>query len=246
MSSVITVKHLTMKYVVTKDRADSVKEYLIRYLKRQLTRDEFIALDDISFKVGKGEVVGIVGLNGSGKSTLLKLISGVLKPTSGTVERVGSVAPLIELGAGFDDDLTARENIYLNGAVMGFSHREMAKKYDAIISFAELEKFQDRALKTFSSGMRARLGFSVATATKPEVLIVDEILGVGDFLFKEKSEARIKELMAGGTTVLLVSHTIKQIRELCSRALWLDEGHLLMDGATREVCDAYEAGAGAL
>jgi ABC-type polysaccharide/polyol phosphate transport system ATPase subunit len=244
MSTVITTDHVTMRYVITKDRVDSLKEYVIKYLKRQLSHEEFTALDDISFAISAGEVVGIIGLNGSGKSTLLKLISGILKPTSGRVERIGTVAPLIELGAGFDDDLTARENVYLNGAVLGFSRREMAKKYQSVIDFAELEEFQDMALKAFSSGMRARLGFSIATTTKPDILIADEILGVGDFRFKEKSEERISEMMAAGTTVLLVSHSIGQIRKICSRALWLDNGRLRMDGNVKKVCDAYEKLAG--
>jgi ABC-2 type transport system ATP-binding protein/lipopolysaccharide transport system ATP-binding protein len=184
-----------------------------------------------------------VGLNGSGKSTLLKLISGIMKPTEGTVRHIGVISPLIELGAGFDVDLTARENVFLNGAVLGFTHRQMAERYDHIISFAELEDFQDVPIKNYSSGMTARLGFSIATTIEPEILIVDEILGVGDFKFKEKSEHRIKELMRGGATVLLVSHSIEQIRKLCSRAIWLEKGIKVMDGEAVEVCKAYKTGA---
>ena len=243
MQTIIEVEHATMRFNMSKDKVDSLKEYFIRLIKRQLHFEEFLALKDVNFTVQKGDVLGIVGLNGSGKSTLLKLISGIMKPSSGTVKRTGSVAPLIELGAGFDADLTARENVFLNGAVLGYSHTTMAKKYNEIIDFAELADFQDVAVKNYSSGMIARLGFSIATITKPEILIVDEILSVGDFLFQEKSEDRIRELMSDGTTVILVSHSIKQVRELCSRVLWLDKGRLVMDGATEEVCDCYEEGA---
>ncbi|MDR2587580.1 MAG: ABC transporter ATP-binding protein, partial [Coriobacteriales bacterium] len=187
-----------------------------------------------------GDILGIVGLNGSGKSTLLKLISGIMKPTEGTLRRVGAVSPLIELGAGFDADLTARENVFLNGAVLGFSRKQMQEKYEHIIEFAELEEFQDVPIKKFSSGMKARLGFSIATTIEPEILIVDEILGVGDFKFRKKSEQRIQDLMQGGTTVLLVSHSIEQIKKLCDRAIWLEKGKKIMDGEALEVCAAYE------
>jgi ABC-type polysaccharide/polyol phosphate transport system ATPase subunit len=242
MQSIIDVNKVTMCFNMSKDKVDSLKEYFIRFSKRQLYFEEFYALQEVSLKVWPGDVLGIVGLNGSGKSTLLKIIAGIMRPTKGDVRRDGSLSPLIELGAGFSGDLTARENVFLNGAVLGYSHKYMAERYDEIIDFAELENFQDVAIKNFSSGMTARLGFSIATITKPDILIVDEILSVGDFLFKEKSEARIMELMAGGTTVLLVTHSIEQIKKLCSRVAWLDKGRLVMDGRTEEVCDAYEEG----
>jgi ABC-2 type transport system ATP-binding protein/lipopolysaccharide transport system ATP-binding protein len=244
MTAIIEVRNATMKFNMSSERVDSLKEYVIRLFKRQLYFDEFIALDGIDFKVTKGEIIGIVGLNGSGKSTLLKLVAGILKPSSGTVCHTGSISPLIELGAGFDVDLTARENVFLNGAVLGYSRRQMAVQYDEIISFAELESFQDVAIKNFSSGMVARLGFSIATITRPDILIIDEILSVGDFLFKKKSEQRINEMMDGGTTVLIVSHTIDQIERLCERVIWLDKGRMIMDGPALEVCATYKAKAG--
>jgi ABC-type polysaccharide/polyol phosphate transport system ATPase subunit len=244
MDTIIEVQQVTMRFRFSKDKVDSLKEYVIRLSKGQLRYEEFVALDKVDLEVRRGDILGIVGLNGSGKSTLLKLISGIMRPTEGSVRRVGAVSPLIELGAGFDSDLTARENVFLNGAVLGFTRRQMAERYDSIISFAELEGFQDVPIKNYSSGMTARLGFSIATTIEPEILIVDEILGVGDFKFREKSEQRIKDLMRGGTTVLLVSHSISQVKELCSRAIWLEKGKKVMDGGAAEVCAAYEAGAG--
>jgi ABC-2 type transport system ATP-binding protein/lipopolysaccharide transport system ATP-binding protein len=228
---------------MSSERVDSLKEYFIRLFKRQLHFEEFMALSDLSFSIQQGEVIGIVGLNGSGKSTLLKLVSGIMKPSSGNIWHQGSISPLIELGAGFDHDLTARENVFLNGAVLGYSKKSMEAKYDEIIDFSELHDFQDVAVKNFSSGMVARLGFAIATITKPDILIVDEILSVGDFLFQEKSERRINEMMSGGTTVLLVSHAIEQIERLCERVIWLDKGRMVMDGPVLEVCAAYKEGA---
>ncbi len=239
----IEVKNVTMKFNMSKEKVDSLKEYVIRFFKRQLYFEEFTALDNVSLTVERGGVTGIVGLNGSGKSTLLKVISGILKPTSGTAHIYGSISPLIELGYGFDFDLTARENVYLNGAVLGYSKSFMHDRYEEIIDFAELKEFEDVAIKNYSSGMVARLGFSIATITKPDILIVDEILSVGDFLFKEKSEKRIRDLMGDGTTVLMVSHDIKQIEKLCNHAIWLDHGKVMMDGEAKAVCEAYEAGA---
>lgn len=238
--NVIELKNITMKFRMTAQKVDSIKEYAIRGLKRQLEYKEFTALDDVSFNVKKGEVMGLVGLNGSGKSTLLKIISGILKPTSGSVKVNGNISPLIELGAGFDFDLTARENVYLNGAVLGFSHEQMDEKMEEIIEFSELQDFMDTAIKNFSSGMVARLGFSIATNIKPEILIVDEILGVGDFLFQQKCEQRIRNMMSGGTTVLMVSHSIGQIRGMCSRAVWLHKGFVQAVGDVTEICDRYE------
>lgn len=240
MPSVINVNDVTMRFNMSKERVDSIKEYFIKLSKHQLKFEEFIALDHISLSIEKGDVVGIVGLNGSGKSTLLKVISGILRPSSGSAAVQGTISPLIELGAGFDFDLTARENVFLNGSVLGFSKQTMAEKMDEIIDFAELREFMDVAIKNFSSGMVARLGFSIATITRPDILIVDEILAVGDFLFQQKCERRIAEMMSGGTTVLIVSHTIEQIERLCNRVIWLEKGRIKMDGSTKEVCEIYK------
>lgn len=239
MEDAITVSNVTMQFRMAKEKVDNIKEYAIKFLKRQITYTEFTALNDVSFEVKKGEVMGLVGLNGSGKSTMLKIISGILKPTSGNVSVKGSISPLIELGAGFDYDLSARENVYLNGSVLGFSKKEMDEKLEDIIEFSELSEFMDVIIKNFSSGMLARLGFSIATIVKPEILIVDEILAVGDFLFQQKCENRISDMMSGGTTVLMVSHSTDQIRRMCDRAVWLDKGNVKMVGAANEVCGEY-------
>ena len=228
---------------MSKEKIDNLKEYFIKLAKRQLMYEDFTALDKVSVNIKPGEVFGIVGHNGSGKSTLLKTISGILKPTVGTVKVHGSIAPLIELGAGFDLDLTARENIFLNGSVLGFSNQMIAEKFDEIVEFSELRDFLDVPMKNYSSGMVARIGFAVATMVKPDILIVDEILSVGDFLFQQKCEQRINALMQGGTTVLIVSHALEQIRRLCTRVMWLDKGKIKMIGDTKTVCDAYESGA---
>lgn len=236
----VDICNVTMKFNMPKEKVDSLKEFFVKKIKRQMRYEEFVALDDVSLQVNKGEVVGIVGLNGSGKSTLLKLVSGIMKPTSGTVTTYGSISPLIELGAGFDFELTARENVFLNGSVLGLSRNFIKEKYDEIIEFAELREFENTAIKNFSSGMVARLGFSIATLVKPEILIVDEILAVGDFLFQQKSEKRIQEMMSGGTTVLLVSHSIDQIERMCSRVLWLEHGKARMLGDAKTVCEEYK------
>ncbi len=236
----IVIDHVTMKFNMSKERIDNMKEYLIKLLKHQLFYEEFTALEDVSATIETGEVFGIVGLNGSGKSTLLKLVSGILKPTAGSVTANGTISPLIELGAGFDFEMTARENLFMNGSVLGYSREFMRKRFDEIIEFAELREFVDVPLKNFSSGMVARLGFSIATLVKPEILIVDEILAVGDFLFQQKCEKRIQEMMAGGTTVLIVSHSIEQIERLCSRVMWLEKGKVRMVGEVHEVCGAYQ------
>lgn len=241
MANAIEVSNVSMRFNMSKEKVDSIKEYMIKLIKRELRFEEFFALKNISINIEKGDVFGIVGLNGSGKSTLLKVISGILKPTKGTVKTYGSISPLIELGAGFDMDLTAGENIFLNGSVLGFSKSEMQEKYDNVIDFAELKDFENVAVKNFSSGMIARLGFAIATITKPDILIVDEILSVGDFLFQQKCEKRIRELMDGGTTVLIVSHSIEQIERLCKHVLWLEHGNMKMLGEMKEVCDAYKS-----
>lgn len=236
----IEVNHVSMRFNMSKERVDHLKEFVIKAIRRQLHFEEFLALNDVSFAIEQGDVFGIVGLNGSGKSTLLKVISGILKPSEGTVNTYGSIAPLIELGAGFDMELTARENIFLNGSVLGFSKKMMEEKFDEIIDFAEIGEFVDVPMKNFSSGMIARVGFSIATMTKPDILIVDEILSVGDFRFQEKCEKRINEMMSGGTTVLIVSHSIDQIERLCNHCLWLEHGNIKMLGDKEEVCNAYK------
>ena len=202
--------------------------------------EDFIAVDNVSFDIKKGDVFGIVGLNGSGKSTTLKLISGILTPTRGTVETQGTIAPLIELGAGFDFDLTARENIYLNGSVLGYSKKFMDEKFDDIVEFSEMREFLDTPMKNYSSGMVARIGFAIATVTKPDILIVDEILAVGDFHFQEKCEQRINSMINDDTTVIIVSHSIEQIERLCKHCVWLEKGKIRMIGDAKEVCDAYK------
>ena len=226
---------------MSKEKVDSIKEYFIKLVKRELHFEQFLALKDVSVTIEQGDVFGIVGLNGSGKSTLLKVISGILKPTKGTVKTVGTISPMIELGAGFDMDLTARENIFLNGSVLGYSKQMMEEKFDEILEFSELQPFVDVAVKNYSSGMVARLSFAIATITKPDILIVDEILAVGDFLFQQKCEKRIREMMDRGTTVIIVSHTIAQIERLCKHVLWLEHGNMKMLGDTKTVCDAYKA-----
>lgn len=229
-----------MDYRVQQENIKSIKEYLVNLVQGKVSYKEFRALDQVSVHVSPGEVCGIIGRNGAGKSTLLKVIAGVLTPTKGNVQINGNIAPMLELGAGFDQDLTARENIYLNGAILGYSKSFLQSKFDEIIDFAELDGFVDQPIRTFSSGMMMRLAFSIATLVEPEVLIVDEILSVGDRHFQRKSEERMRELMSGGTTVLMVSHSLAQIRSLCNHVLWLDHGKVVMDGDTTTVCDAYE------
>lgn len=236
----IKVENVSMCFNMPRERVDNLKEFFIKLVKKQLYYEEFYALSDVSLEIKKGEVIGLIGLNGSGKSTLLKVISGILKPTVGTAEINGTISPLIELGAGFDFELTTRENIFLNGSVLGFDRKFMKEKYDEILDFAELRDFENVAIKNFSSGMIARLGFAIATLVKPDILIVDEILAVGDFQFQQKCEARIAEMMAGGTTVIIVSHSIEQIERLCSRVIWLDHGKIVMSGDTSEVSEKYK------
>ena len=236
----IKADHISMKFKISHDRIQSLKEYTVAFLKHKLNYEEFWALKDVSFEVNKGEVLGIIGHNGAGKSTLLKVISGILKPTEGSISTDGNVVPMLELGSGFDMDLTGRENIFLNGAILGYDENFLKEKYEEIICFSELEKFIDVPIRNYSSGMLARLAFSVATVVNPEILIVDEILAVGDEDFQKKSRKRMLELMGGGTTVLFVSHQLSQIREMCSRVLWLEHGAIIMIGGTDEVCDRYQ------
>lgn len=239
MPHAVEVKDVSMHFNMNKDKIDNLKEYCIKLLKHQLFFEDFTALQDISFNIEAGDVFGIIGLNGSGKSTLLKVISGILKPTTGNVKVYGTIAPLIELGAGFDADLTARENIYLNGSVLGFSREFMREKFDEIVDFSELHEFIDVPIKNFSSGMVARIGFSVATIVKPDILICDEILSVGDYKFQEKCEERINQLMADGTTVILVSHSIKQVERMCRHILWLEHGKMKAIGG-KELIPLYQ------
>ena len=239
MGSVIKVNDVSMMFNLSSEKIDSIKEYFIKAVRRELHFQEFWALRDISFTLEKGDSLGIVGLNGSGKSTLLKIVSGILKPTKGTVETCGSIAPLIELGAGFDANLSARENIYLNGAILGYSRSYMAERFDEIIEFAELQDFVDTAVKNYSSGMVARLGFAIATMNVPDILIIDEILAVGDYKFQEKSFARMQEMIASGATVVFVSHSIEQVQKICKKALWLEHGHIRMLSDADAVCGEY-------
>jgi ABC-type polysaccharide/polyol phosphate transport system ATPase subunit len=229
-----------MHYNMPKEKLHSLKEYLIKLVKGQLHYENFVALDNVSLDIKKGDVFGIVGLNGSGKSTLLKIIAGVLTPTYGTVRADGLIAPLIELGAGFDMELTARENIFLNGSVLGFSKKMINERFEEIVAFSELEAFLDVPMKNYSSGMVARVGFAVATLVKPDILIVDEILAVGDFRFQQKCEQRIAGMMSGGTTVIIVSHSVEQIERMCNRAMWLEKGVVRRIGSAVEVCGEYQ------
>ena len=235
----IDVDHVTISFKKANQKIDNLKEYVVKLLKRELLFQEFLAVKDVSFQVKAGEAWGLIGTNGSGKSTMLKAISGILKPYKGTISVNGRVAPLIELGAGFDQELTARENIFLNGCVLGHSEKFMKEHFDEIVDFAELHDFLDSPLKNFSSGMRARLGFSIATMVKPDILIVDEILAVGDYKFRKKCEQRMGEMLSGGTTLLYVSHSIDEVKRLCDHALWIDKGVARMQGEVMEVCDAY-------
>lgn len=238
--AVIIADNLSMNFKIYNQRITSFKEYFIKKMKNDLRSTYFQALKDISFEVYRGDVFGILGLNGAGKSTLLKIVSGILKPTSGNIKINGSIAPLIELGAGFDPELTARENIYLNGAVLGYSNKFMNEKFNEILEFSELQDFVDTPIKNFSSGMYARLGFSISTAVVPDILILDEILSVGDFKFQEKCQEKIKNMIEKGTTVIFVSHSIDQIRMLCNRSLILEKGENIYQGNTSDVCDFYK------
>lgn len=235
----ISARDVAMRFRLSDDRILSLKEFVTRKLSGKIKISEFWALKGISFDVHKGEVLGIIGRNGSGKSTLLKCISGILKPTRGSVSCNGNIVPMLELGSGFDPDLTGRENVFLNGAILGYTEEFLKEKFDEILEFSELGEFIDVPIRNYSSGMMARLAFSVATVVNPQILIVDEILSVGDEAFQAKSRARMMELMGGGTTVLFVSHSLDQIREMCDRVLWIDSGEMKMFGPTDEVCNAY-------
>ncbi|MBQ8357047.1 MAG: ABC transporter ATP-binding protein [Clostridia bacterium] len=236
----IDINQATMDFRREHDNTNSLKEFFVKLLQGKLHYEKFRAVDNVTAQIKKGQVCGIIGRNGAGKSTLLKMIAGVLKPTDGSIRIHGNIAPMLELGAGFDQDLTAKENIYLNGAILGYSRDFINKRFDDIVEFAELREFIDQPVRTFSSGMMMRLAFSIATQVDPEILIVDEILSVGDSHFRQKSEGRMREMMSGGTTVLMVSHVLGQIRSMCDRVIWLDHGKVVMDGDAKTVCDAYE------
>ena len=237
----IKINNVSMRFNLGIEKNFSFKSLFISVFKKKKTKKtvDFWALKDITFEIKKGEVIGLVGCNGAGKSTLLKIISGVIKPTKGKIEINGIISPMIELGAGFDAELTARENIYLNGAVLGYSEKFLKEKFDDIVEFSELKEFLDVPIRNFSSGMVAKLAFSISTIVNPEILIVDEILSVGDIKFQEKSKNKMKELIKGGTTVVYVSHALESIREICTKVIWLNNGQIVMVGDTNKVCDAY-------
>ena len=239
-NAIITVDHVSMRFSLSSEKFDNIKEYFIKSIKKQVSYDEFWALQDVSFEVRRGDSVGLIGLNGSGKSTMLKTIAGVLKPTKGNVTVRGTIAPLIELGAGFDMDLTAYENVFLNGALLGYSRKQMEGFYENIVEFSELKDFMNVPVKNFSSGMISRLAFAIATIGTPDILIVDEVLSVGDFRFQQKCQDRIQQMRDNGTTILFVSHNIAQVQEVCNKIVWLEKGHLKMQGDAEEICRIYE------
>ena len=242
--NMIEVEHVTMKFRMSDEPLNSLKEVFTTAVKGNLRFNEFLALDDVSFNLEKGKTLGLIGKNGAGKSTTLKLISGILKPTQGIIRTHGNIVPMLELGAGFDLELTGKENIYLNGAILGYSKEYLESKYDEIVDFAEIRDFIDMPIRNYSSGMMARLAFSIASVVQPEILIVDEILAVGDVAFQEKSFNRMKELMSGGANVLFVSHDLEKIEEMCDKVIWLNKGKVVMFGDTDEVCAAYKKATG--
>lgn len=238
--TMIEVDDVTMRFLMNADKVMALKDFAVAALRGKLKREEFTALNHVSFTVKQGETIGLIGHNGAGKSTMLKVISGILRPTEGSVNCYGGIVPMLELGSGFDFDLTGRENIFLNGAILGYSEEFLNDKYEEIVAFSELGEFIDMPIRNYSSGMLARLAFSVASEVQPDILIVDEILSVGDANFQQRSRERMMELMGGGTTVLFVSHSLDQIREMCGRVVWLEHGQVQMIGETEAVCDAYE------
>lgn len=237
----INIEHVSMKFNLGIEKDFSIKQAFVNLFtkKNRRRKEEFWALKDVNFHIGKGEVVGLIGSNGAGKSTLLKVVSGVMKPTKGKVDVHGVISPMIELGAGFDGNLTAKENIYLNGAILGYSKKFLDSKFHEIVEFSELRDFLEVPVKNFSSGMTAKLAFSIATVVNPEILIVDEILSVGDIKFQEKSKKKMMEMIKGGTTVLYVSHSLQSIKDLCTKVVWLEHGKVIKIGDTKEICDEY-------
>lgn len=238
--NIVEVSHVSMRFNLAQEKTETLKEYLVKLMRGKLMFNEFFALKDVSFTVKKGESVALIGRNGSGKSTMLKIVAGVMYPSKGSCAVNGSIAPMIELGAGFDMDLTARENVFLNGAVLGYDRAYMTEHFDSIIDFAELQDFVDVPVKNFSSGMITRLGFAIATEVQADLLVVDEVLAVGDFMFQQKCQKRLKKMLDGGATLLFVSHDSNLVRQLCQRAVWLDHGVKRGDGPSNEVCTMYE------
>lgn len=238
---ILEVKDVSIRYITGDFKDIGLKEYFVRKLKRDYSVKEFWAVDGISFTIDKGDMLGIIGTNGAGKSTLLKAISGIMVPTKGVVNRQGTIAALLELASGFDGDLTVKENAYLRGAMLGYTRKYMDDTYDQIIEFAELKEFEDRPFKQLSSGMKSRLAFSIASLVNPDILILDEVLSVGDGAFRKKSENKMKEIIDGGATTILVSHSIEQVRTLCNKVLWLNKGKQVAFGKADELCDKYEA-----
>ena len=236
---VVDIENLTIRFNLASEKISDLKEYFIKLVKRELMFQEFLALQDVTLKVRRGESWGLIGVNGSGKSTLLKSTCGILKPYKGSIRINGNIASLIELGAGFDYNMTARENIFLNCTVLGHSRKFMQEHFEEIVDFAELHEFLDVPIKNFSSGMQARLGFAIATMVRPDILVVDEILSVGDYQFQQKCYRRMEEMLSGGTTLLYVSHDIESVRKLCDHAIWLDKGHVVKSGLVEDVCSEY-------
>lgn len=236
---VLNVENVSIRYMTGDFKDIGLKEYIMRRLKKNYQVTEFWADKNITFSLEQGDMLGIIGTNGAGKSTLLKAISGIMEPTEGKVERKGTIAALLELASGFDGDLTVRENTYLRGAMLGYTRKFMDEMYGEIITFSGLAEFQDRPFKHLSSGMKSRLAFSIASLVNPDILILDEVLSVGDGAFKKKSEAKMKEIIAGGATTILVSHSLEQVREMCNKVLWLDKGKQVAFGGTKEICDEY-------
>lgn len=239
--SILEAKNVSIRYITGDFKDIGIKEYILRRIRHDYHVNEFWADRDVSFTLERGEMLGIIGSNGAGKSTLLKAVSGIMEPTRGSIRREGTIAALLELGSGFDGDLTVRENAYLRGAMLGYTRRFMDETYEAIIDFAELHEFEDRPFKQLSSGMKSRLAFSIASLVNPDILILDEVLSVGDGAFRKKSEAKMREIISGGATTILVSHSLPQVRELCDKVLWLHKGRQIAFGSNvDELCDRYQ------
>lgn len=242
MKEILQVKNVSIKYITGDFKSIGLKEYVVRRLKGNYTVKEFWANRNITFSLNEGDMLGIIGTNGAGKSTLLKAVSGIMRPSEGSIIRHGTIAALLELGSGFDGDLTVKENAYLRGAMLGYTRKFMDETYEQIIEFAELKEFEERPFKQLSSGMKSRLAFSIASLVKPDILILDEVLSVGDGAFRKKSEAKMKEIINGGTTTILVSHSLNQVRSMCSKILWLHKGRQITFGSdVQKICDDYQS-----